>query len=480
MLKQKELEKSLKELGVQKDGIVLLHSSVVALGPFEGGPEGIIDAFLKVLGPKGTLVVPVFGKLGVITEIVRARKDAVISDAPVGTLAAVGGRAKELMKDHLKADTAHGIGSPFEKIAAAGGQICLFGVDMDRNTMLHSVEALLELPYLRTVQTTSKDAKGKDVTRTWKYYPGPHRDFIGLDAMLRLEGITQMARIGDAQVRLIDAQAMMDALLEVGSDDPAFALCMNPSCADCVAQRAAIAKANFAKESFKLSASSALCGRYVPEMIENLNAAGISYIELDYIQGQSAAYIAADKLKSAVAELAAAGIQISALRVNALPADLEKKLEAWKDAGISRVIVPLSNASDETEKLFKKAKIQLDFVNTGMNSANAAAALAKATASRKDKKAFVFNPAEFALAGEHPFLGSWKIGRFIKTTAQLDLTDAKWDGTPAKLAQGNGEVLEMLSILRCANFAGFVTLAGGHAYPGTLAEAAAQLSAALE
>ncbi len=200
MLKQKELEKSLKELGVQKDGIVLLHSSVVALGPFEGGPEGIIDAFLKVLGPKGTLVVPVFGKLGVITEIVRARKDAVISDAPVGTLAAVGGRAKELMKDHLKADTAHGIGSPFEKIAAAGGQICLFGVDMDRNTMLHSVEALLELPYLRTVQTTSKDAKGKDVTRTWKYYPGPHRDFIGLDAMLRLEGITQMARIGDAQV----------------------------------------------------------------------------------------------------------------------------------------------------------------------------------------------------------------------------------------------------------------------------------------
>ncbi|MCQ2403677.1 MAG: AAC(3) family N-acetyltransferase [Lentisphaeria bacterium] len=480
MLKRTELEKSLQNLGIKKGGVVLLHSSVVALGPVEGGPEGIIQAFLNVLGPKGTLVVPVFGKLGILTELVRNWKGAVVSDAPVGTLAAVGAKAKSLLADHLKAATAHGEGSPYDRIAKAGGQICLLGVDMDRNTMLHSVEAWLDLPYLRTVETTSLDAKGKSVTRKWPCYPGPHRDFIGLDSLLRLEGISAVARIGNAQVRLIDAQAMMDTLLEVGQDDPAFALCINPACADCVSQRAAIAKSIFAKESFHLAAAASLCGRYVPEMVENLKAAGLEWIELDFIQGKAAAYLPAAKLQAAVAELKENGIGISALRLPAFPADWEKRADDWAAAGITRVIAPLAAALPEAEKVFKKLKIQLDFVNTGISSETAKALLATATKGRKDPRAFVFNPAEFALAGEHPFLGSWRIGRFIHTISQLDMADALWDGTPAKFAQGNGEVLEMLSILRCGNFNGFVVLGGGHKYPGTLAEAVAQFRDAIE
>ncbi len=480
MLKRTALEKSLKTLGIKKGGIVLLHSSVVSLGPVEGDAQGVIDAFLNVLGPTGTLVVPVFGRLGIITDLMRARKDAVISDAPVGTLAAVGGRAKELMADHMKADTAHGYGSPFWKIAEAGGQICLLGVDMDRNTMLHSVEALLELPYLTSTERTGVDQYGNTVTRTWKFYPGPHRDFIGLDAMLRLEGITRMARIGNAQVRLIDAKAMMEALLEVGSDDPAFCLCLNPACADCVKQRAALYKATFANESFKVAAAASLCGRYVPEMIEKLDAAGISRIELDYIQGVAAASLSPEKLKSAVDELTTAGIEITALRFNALPDDLEKKLDIWKSAGITRVVAPLVAASDEVEKLFKKAKVQLDYTNVGMTAMQVRARLAEITKGRKTPKAFAFNPVEFAKAGEHPFLRSWGAGRFIHTIAQLDLTDGLWDGTPARLAKGNGEVWELVSILRCSNFDGYVVLGGGHPYPGTLKEAAEQLLATLE
>ncbi|MGN0866715.1 MAG: AAC(3) family N-acetyltransferase [Oligosphaeraceae bacterium] len=479
MLTIAELTRALLDLGVVPGGIVMLHSSVVSLGPVEKGPEGVIQAFLDALGPEGTLVVPVFGKLGVITELVRARKDAVISDAPVGTLAAVGKKAAKLMAGHLKADTAHGKGSPFVRIAQAGGQICLLGVDLDRNTMLHTAEALLELPYLRTVQTTSRDKKGKEITRSWRCYPGPHRDFIGLDYLLRQAGVMKVGRISNAQVRLLDAQAMLECLQEVGEEDPAFALCRNPSCRDCVLQRAAIRRDLFARETFRLAASSRLCGRYLPEMVEHLQEAGIDAIELDYLQGRPMAFLPAGELKKAVEELQGAGLAVTSLRVPALPGDVEKSAAGWREAGISRIVLPLGAvASPEVLSLLARAGHQVLLGNQSADGQRTRDALARFFP--EGGRHLAFSPVEFARCGEHPFLQSWRTGRFIHTIGQLDLADAQWDGTPMRLAQGNGEVKELLSILRCSSFSGDVVLGGGSPYPGTLQEAAEQLQHFLE
>ena len=78
----------------------------------------------------------------------------------------------------------------------------------------------------------------------------------------------------------------------------------------------------------------------------------------------------------------------------------------------------------------------------------------------------VVNPANFVLAGEMPFLQSWKLGRFIKTIRQLDIVDRSWDISSRKLAEGNAEIKELISITRCGNFDGFMTLGGGAEYPG--------------
>ena len=88
----------------------------------------------------------------------------------------------------------------------------------------------------------------------------------------------------------------------------------------------------------------------------------------------------------------------------------------------------------------------------------------------------VFNPANFVTAGEMPFLQSWKLGRFIKTIQQLDINDRTWDGCDRRYAEGNGEIKELISITRCFNFSGFMTLGGGAVYPGTLEEAAENFS----
>ena len=466
---QKSIADGLRGLGLKNGDIVLLHSSLLSMGKVEGGPGAVIDAFLEVLGSDGTLLVPVFGALGILTEEVKHRPGAVISPCPVGTLAAIGKDAEELCRDHWKADTAHGENTPFTRIADKGGYICLLGVDQDRNTTLHSVEALLKLPYLSQATRTFTAPDGQSVTKTWKYYPGPHRDFIGLDPLLA-PAMTR-GRVGDAEVRLIRAKEMYDIALAVGANDPAFVLCDNPACADCVRQRAAIFRDRIDRgESFRLAASSRLAGRYVPEMIENLQRVGVHYVELDYIQGKAWRLWDGGKLAAWIAEFNDAGIAVSGARCFSVPEDVQKMVDLAVAVGIGRLILPL-NDSRMAANAAADAGLDVAWVNTNQSAVHAAEKLNRLRNAVKHSFGLVFNPAGFAAASEMPFLQSFKLGRFVKTMVQLDLTDRTWDGELRRLALGNGEVKELISILRCRNFDGFMTLGGGTGYPGTLKDA---------
>ncbi len=478
-MNKKELTSALKKLGIKRGAIVMLHSSFVGMEPMDGGPDAVVDAFLDAVGPTGTLMVPAFGALGIIAEKVKARPNAVFSDCPRGTIAAIGPKAAEIGRDHWKAATAHGEGTPFTRLRDLDGYICLLGVDQDRNTTLHSIEALLELPYLNDTTATFKTPDGKEHTKTWKYYPGPHRDFIGLEHYMRHEGIIKIERINNAMVRLMKVRDLYDLMLEIGEHDPAFALCDNPACADCVKQRAAIYAAMMAQETFKLTASARLAGRYVPEMIENLKAAGISNVELDYIQGKACAKMSADKLKKAVGDFAEEGITVSGLRLFYLPETPADIVKLAKDAGIKRIIFPLGENAAEAVVAAKAAKVEVAFANNGQGGSLAAKTFKEAVGGYKAAR-FALNPPGFVRATEFPFLTSYKKGRMVRICGQLDLADATWDGCATRLAQGNGEVKELLSILRCETFSGWVCLGGGAAYPGSLSDAANDLARLLE
>ena len=457
MLTKKQISAKLRELGLKSGDKVLLHSSTVSLGDVKGGPKAVLDAFLEVLGASGTLLVPIFGRLGVLTDLIREDPRAVKSPCPVGTVAAIGADAEALCHDHWAAETAHGVGTPFHRLGEMGGYVCLLGVDQDRNTLLHGIEAMLQLPYLNSTTRTFTLPNGKEVTKEFKYYPGPHRNFIGLDHRLRAAGALMELRIGDAEVRLMSAKELWHLGMEWGKEDPAFVLCDNPACADCVRQRAAINRNAFSRESFRLAMSSRLAGRYVPEMIENLQACGIDLVELDFIQGKSAAQYPAEKLASFVQEFQSNGIGVSAMRLNYVPDDPTPMVEAMQAAHVSTLVLPLAGSLEKWLDAEKSAGITLEFANTALGGAAFSAQLKALPAPHKAH----FNPVNFVKAGEMPFLRSYGTGRFIRTMTSLDVNDALWDGTPRRLAQGNAEIKELVSIVRCRNFAGTLVLGGG-------------------
>jgi hypothetical protein len=351
-------------------------------------------------------------------------------------------------------------------------------VDQDRNTTLHTAEELLRLPYLTPTPEKTFETPEGTVTRSWPFFPGPHRDFIGIDPLLRASGKMKIGRIGSAVTRLIKSRDLIDLLVAEGRCNPAWALCDNPACADCIRQRAALQRARFAGESFRLAAGSRLAGRYVPEMIEALKAAGIGAVELDWIQGRPAAALAEGDLARTTAEMKAAGLSVSALRVMAVTGNEEAVFDRAKAAGIARLVLPLSHRCSIHAQRAAERGLEASFFNAGMTAAVAGELLA---ALPKDGPAprFTFDAAGFAAVGEKPFLESYKqkIRRFVD---QLDVADALCDGTPAPLARGNAEIKEMVSILRCAGFAGWLVLSSGHPAGESLAEVCGRFAALLE
>lgn len=475
---RREIEKGLQDIGLKKGDIVLLHSSLASIGHVEGGADTVVDAFLSVLGPEGTLVVPTFGKLGVITETVNGRSDAARSIHPLASVAAIGASAADICRDHWKADLAHAEDTPYTRIAEMDGYVCLLGVDQDRSTTLHTVEELLRLPYLETTPEATFPTPEGEVRRSWECFPGPHRDFIGLDPILRESGRMRMGKIGTSMVRLIRSRDLIEFVRANDERNPTFVLCDNPECSDCVGQRARIRGHRFSRESFRLAASSSLSGRYIPEIIDNLRAAGIHAIEIDCLQGLPWPMHPRENIAAAIQSFRACGIEVSALRLVSIPPAIDPIVETATMTGVSRLVMPLSHSAPDIARAAGGKNIQVSFFNALLGSEEASAVLLD-LADQNLQARFTFNAANFARTGEKPFLESYKrkLRRFVD---QLDIEDAAFDGLPRALARGNAEIKEMISILRCANFPGFIVLGANNRSVRNLSETVAYFERLLD
>jgi aminoglycoside 3-N-acetyltransferase len=477
MLTKADIAAGLRELGLKQGDIVLLHSSLASLGNVKGGAGAVVEAFLDVLGDSGTLVAPVFEPgLGLISEAIGNHPRAVPSIHPLACVAAIGKDAGELCHDHWKAETAHTQETPYLRIADKGGYVCLLGVDQDRNTTLHTAEALLRLPYL-TTESRTFPVPGGQATRSWAFFPGPHRDFIGLDAMLRKSGRMKMRRIGNSIVRLIRSRDLIDLALEAGRKDPAFVLCENPNCPDCIEQRARLRQDLFKRESFSVVASAALAGEFAETIAARCREAGISAVELDALRARPLTMLKPPVVVKAISLLREEGIQVVSLRSPAVSERLPELITLAHEQQVQRVVAPLCQNAAVYAASAKKASVAISFYNSDLDSD----ACSKVLLQLRDQKlavGFTFNGANFARCGELPFLVSYKkkLRRFVD---QLDVEDGTYDGRPQSLACGNAEVKEMISILRCASFSGFVTLAAGNRHAGSLEDAAARLQALL-
>jgi aminoglycoside 3-N-acetyltransferase len=174
----------LSKLGVCPGQVVMLHTSVKAIGWVVGGPDIVLDALLDLLTDKGTLMklvgwednpyhlpewpkekqlayleeCPPFDpatshaqrKWSILNEYLRTRPGALRSSHPEASVAAVGNLAKYLTENHPW-QYGYGKGSPLAKLCDAGGKVLMLGAPLNTITLLHYAEILADVPNKRVV-----------------------------------------------------------------------------------------------------------------------------------------------------------------------------------------------------------------------------------------------------------------------------------------------------------------------------------------
>lgn len=246
-VRRAEIAMQLGALGVERGGILLLHTSFRAIRPIEGGPLGLIEAVRDALGPEGTLVMPSWTgdddepfdpsttpaapDLGVVADTFW-RLPRVLRSDHAHACAAAGPEAVAITADPLPLPP-HAPASPVGRVHDRGGQVLLLGVGHDANSTLHLAELLAGVPY-RIPKHCTILRKGRRVRIEYDENDHCCQRFALADDWLRMRGLQAEGRVGHAHARLARARDIVEVTRERLASDPL--LFLHPAgagCAEC-------------------------------------------------------------------------------------------------------------------------------------------------------------------------------------------------------------------------------------------------------
>ncbi len=241
MFTKEDIKKQLRDMNAPRVGIVLMHTSLRAVGPVEGGGEGLLDALIEYFTEDGGLFcVPTHtwdnlgtdkitldmtlceSNLGAFTEIAARDPRGVRSENPTHSMVVFGDRARalEFICGESDIDTPTSPGSCYGKLYREGGYVLLVGVAQDKDTYLHTVDEMLALPNRmsgKPTQVTVKHVDGTVSEHDLYLFDTDYTEDISLrftkyDTAFRYHRCITDGFIGNAPTQLCDAVKMKDTV----------------------------------------------------------------------------------------------------------------------------------------------------------------------------------------------------------------------------------------------------------------------------
>lgn len=241
------LASDLHGLGVRPGDVLMVHSSLSAIGFVLGGPQAVCDALLLAVGPEGTVAMPSqsgdwsepsgwsqppvpeswwpaireqwpaydpyltpLRGMGAIADAFLLRRSTLRSSHPRLSVMASGARAAQVVSGHTL-DDGFGEGSPLARLYELDAKVLLLGTSHDNNTSLHLAECRGTWPGKRRAQQAS--AMLTERGREWVTYSETEQhtsDFGAAGSAFSATGAEALGPVGAAPARLMSQRALVD------------------------------------------------------------------------------------------------------------------------------------------------------------------------------------------------------------------------------------------------------------------------------
>jgi aminoglycoside 3-N-acetyltransferase len=198
------------------------------------GPNELLDAFIQVIGPSGTLLVPTFNHdlhdgesfdvrytptiTGALGEAARIHPAFTRTAHPLHSVAVAGAGRQELSASTER--SSFGPASPFAYMHRHDAQILALDIEVTYAlTYIHHVEEMERVGY-RTWRNVAIDHTAADGARAWTTYrhfakrPGHMNSTARLEAALQERGILQHGSIGPLRYTTVKVAGLHAMLAE--------------------------------------------------------------------------------------------------------------------------------------------------------------------------------------------------------------------------------------------------------------------------
>ena len=239
MFTKAEIRDQLERMGVPRDRVVLVHSSLRAVGEVEGRGEGLLDVLIDHCTAQGGLLcIPThtwaFGSrefpldmtapetcIGTLPNLAARDARGVRTSHPSHSMAVFGDSARvaAFVAGEEKSVTPCHPDGCYGKICDMDGCILLVGVGHNRNTYLHCVEEMMDVPNrlspIRQRQVRYADGR-VEVRDHCGHRSEGIRDvsahFPKYEPAFRHHGCIADGHVGNAPTQLCSARGMRDVL----------------------------------------------------------------------------------------------------------------------------------------------------------------------------------------------------------------------------------------------------------------------------
>ncbi len=236
MISGEDIIKRLEALDAAKGRPVLVHTSLRAVGPIEGGGEALLAALIAYFTKEGGLLcVPThtwnstildLNKaqtcLGALPGIAAAHPEGVRSMHPTHSMVVFGNdeRIEDFVRKEGAVDTPTSPEGCYGNLYREDGYVLLIGVGHEKNTFLHCVEEMLGVKNRLTKDMVERSIVHKDgrVEKRFLHWfdeekiPDVSVYFGKFEPAFRYHGCITDGFIGNARVQLCSARRMKDVV----------------------------------------------------------------------------------------------------------------------------------------------------------------------------------------------------------------------------------------------------------------------------